>query len=59
MIYGQTNSWENLLPCVSCTREYKPICAQPANGGSPQTFDSECLMIAMDCGHSTNRETYF
>ncbi|CAG9807807.1 unnamed protein product [Chironomus riparius] len=42
---------KNFLPCVSCANENKPICAEPTKGGAPQTFQSRCLMLAMDCGH--------
>lgn len=44
------------LPCVACAQENKPICAQPANGGKPETFQSHCLMLAQDCGHSEHRK---
>ena len=49
---------QNPLPCVSCANENKPICAEPSKGGAPETFQSHCLMQAMDCGHFEPRK-YF
>lgn len=37
------------IPCVACTREYKPVCAEPTAGGDPITFDSRCMVLAQDC----------
>lgn len=45
------NKLQSPLPCPWCTARIEPICAQPTGeGGEPQTFDNECLMIAEDCG---------
>lgn len=39
------------LPCAWCSNIYDPICAQPTSeGGETQTFESECRMMAENCG---------
>lgn len=44
------------LPCVACAQQYKPACAVLVQGGPPQTFDSRCLVTAMDCGFKKPRK---
>lgn len=47
---------EQLLPCVYCKSEDKPVCARPTRGGPHQTFESRCLVQSMDCGYSEHRK---
>jgi hypothetical protein len=56
MFFAFAKSEESLLPCVSCVEENKPVCAKPTSGGPPQTFQSRCLVTAMDCGHKEHRK---
>lgn len=44
------------LPCVMCSRQFAPICAEPVVGGKPETFDNECIMMAKDCGFQEHRK---